>query len=547
MMPALQVLVCVIYLRVSTEEQARKGFSLPEQRELCLKRANDIAAELRKAGGLVELQTVVFEDTGGGDLIQRPVLEQVREFVLSAHPQFFICLDPDRFSRSLKWQLLVADEIEGQGTKLEFVQQEYDAADPMSRAFFQFRGIMSELEKAKILERTTRGSRGKLKSGKLARPDRTYGYVYNKASANLDIVAEEARWVRQVFTWTAGGSVPSEIVDKLNTMGVPSKMGTRWYSSTIRQMIRNTTYIGLKQCNRWNCEGLTAQAQLPKAKRTVMLTPKERPTAEWIVVSVPAIIDANLWEAVQVRLAGHKRQAQHRGTELLSGLIRCGLCGDVVHYITNVTNAGYVLRCINRYPLSRESKRPRTRCAQPHVKAKLIERQVWAEIESWLTEPEVLIARLERQRDKTVPDDQIAHLEAEIKTLREELDARRREQGQTLSITARLRLDPAVGEAALAALQEQIESLTDMLQTAEGRLDALAQAAGSSQLLLNHLRSIRDSLGPETSEVRWLLSILPANDRRALVRLMIREVTILPGRRCEPQPLLPVRHSGKNT
>ncbi|HYG59122.1 MAG TPA: recombinase family protein, partial [Symbiobacteriaceae bacterium] len=160
------ILLIVIYLRVSTEEQAKKGYSLPEQRELCRKKARAIAEEHeRSTGQRVELQLTEYVDDFGGDIAERPVLEEVREFVRNRRPAWFVCMDPDRFSRSLKLQLIVADDIEGQGTRIAFVQQDYDPDDMMSRAFFQFRGLMAELDKAKIVERTSRGKRGKVRAG----------------------------------------------------------------------------------------------------------------------------------------------------------------------------------------------------------------------------------------------------------------------------------------------------------------------------------------------------------------------------------------------
>ena len=223
-----QTMICVLYYRVSTEDQAKKGHSLPEQKALCQQKAAELAEAV---GG--EPQFVEFTDAQGGDVLESPGLEQAREYVRRERPAYFVCLAPDRFSRSLKWQLLVADEIEDRGTRLVFVQQDYDPDDMMSRAFFQFRGLMSELEKAKIKERTSRGVRGKLKQGKLSHSVPTYGYRYDKETDTLAVVETEAEIVRQIFDWTVARMMPSEIRDRLDLMGIRPRKSRRWFSSCI--------------------------------------------------------------------------------------------------------------------------------------------------------------------------------------------------------------------------------------------------------------------------------------------------------------------------
>lgn len=117
-------LLVAIYLRVSTEEQARRGFSLPDQRDACRARAAEIAQAAESGESQVEIAECV--DTFDGDILERPVLEALRSFVRERRPAWFVCMDPDRFSRSQTAQLIVTDEIERSGTQLAFVQHNYE-------------------------------------------------------------------------------------------------------------------------------------------------------------------------------------------------------------------------------------------------------------------------------------------------------------------------------------------------------------------------------------------------------------------------------------
>lgn len=527
---ASTLIVCLLYFRVSTEDQAKTGYSLPEQRTLCHKKAVDLCKSIELEQGVkVELQTVEFEDTLGGDVIERPVLEQIREYVRRQRPAYFICLDPDRFSRSLKWQLLVADEIEDQGTRLVFVQQDYNPEDMMSRAFFQFRGLMSELEKAKIRERTVRGSLGKLKSGKLAHWAQTYGYQYNKEASNLDVIPAEAEWVRRIFEWTADRWMPSEIRDHLNTMGIPARRGGVWYTSTIRAMLRNRTYIGETVCNKMDTAGISQLRQLPKHLRKKPLTAKERPEKDWIIVRVPAIVTPELFLHAHQTFRTQKRQAK-RGAGILSGICRCGLCGGAVHYVRHKPGY-YNLRCINRYAASRDVAVRPPACTLPHVGARIGERKVWAELETALVNPEALIIRDKNTTSMVQAEKHAKRAQSELASLELRLTAKRKEQSIVLSQIAKGNVDELVGDQVMADLNAEILAIQKSLTQIKSQVAALNEIATSPASIRANLRSARNKIAEDERIFLQKLNNLNDQGRQHLIRHLIREVKVYPGRR----------------
>ncbi len=93
-----RTLSAVIYLRVSTEDQATRGYSLQNQREVCLERARSLAAAReREAGHPVELHTVIFTDAVSGEVLERPELENVRAFVKEHRQVSSVTYCPRRF------------------------------------------------------------------------------------------------------------------------------------------------------------------------------------------------------------------------------------------------------------------------------------------------------------------------------------------------------------------------------------------------------------------------------------------------------------------
>jgi site-specific DNA recombinase len=70
--------------------------------------------------------------------------------------------DPDRLSRNLGPQLLLAEEFERAHVKLLMVSHPLEQG-PEGWLFFQMRGALAEYERAKILERLKRGRTGRTK------------------------------------------------------------------------------------------------------------------------------------------------------------------------------------------------------------------------------------------------------------------------------------------------------------------------------------------------------------------------------------------------
>ncbi|HWI66021.1 MAG TPA: recombinase family protein [Symbiobacteriaceae bacterium] len=474
------MLLCVIYLRVSTEEQARKGYSLPEQREACRRKAEQLAAGQ-------DLTIAEFVDDFGGDVAERPVLEQVRDYVRAHRPAWFICMDPDRFSRSLKLQLIVADDLEAQGTRLAFVQQEYDPTDLMSRAFFQFRGLMSELDKAKILERTTRGKRGKLKAGRRPNGAAPYGYRHRKETDQLEIYEPEAQWVRRIFAWVAHEQAAVHTVTRrLNDLGVPRKRnGSLWHRSVVAGLLRNPAYCGEMRCNRQDFRGIGAVRRLPREKRRA-LSARLRPPGEWITVPVPPIISRELWQLAQANLTTVPRRTD-RG--LLSTLLRCGACGGSMSY------AGRYIRCQRRY--GRRAAEPL--CANPHHRSDRVEAAVWGSVVAALCNHGAFVHDL--------PDVRGPLLE-ERRALEARLESERRVQVLTVRKRAEGALTDSVADELLRESDRIARSVQAELESLERRLAA--------------------DPGRPAPAVRPLLETLDPGRRRQLALLVLDRVTVGP-------------------
>ena len=418
-------MIIVVYNRVSTEDQAQKGYSLPEQSRACRDRAQALA-------GNDPASIVEFQDDMSGDFLERPGLQAALELVRRDKPDYFVCLDPDRFARRLMLQLLVTDIIESAGCKLEFVQHNYQDT-PEGRLFYQLRGAISEFEKAKILERTRRGARGKAKAGGLPHVIRLYGYDFQKGAGRvaaqkvLTPDPHESEWVRTMYGWCATERLgPQSIANRLNSLGIATKMQRgSWSHTAVRRILRNDVYAtGQLALLKADHQGIFAARRLDKAARTkrgIKLSARPKPQDEWIYVQIEPIIDELLWRRVQQVLDGFRvgGRAAPSKQHLLTGLGRCGLCGGPLYYLN-----GRKIVCGNRYRHYWVADAQPTECKLPAKPYPAVEQAVWETVKSWLLDPALLetaaadlvAGQTETQGQSAAGEQEIGVLDAEIRT-----------------------------------------------------------------------------------------------------------------------------------
>ena len=206
-----------IYVRVSTDIQAEHGYSLETQLEACRKRAAAIGATTIKE---------YVEDGHSGAYIDRPALNEMRDAIHAKMYDAVICYDPDRLARKLYTQLILTEEIERNGATPIFVDTEYKNT-PEGKLFYHMRGVFAEYEREKIKERTMRGKRGKLKSGKVITDSHIYGYDFDSETCQYTVNPIEADIINKIFDWyiteRIGGA--EKIAIRLSEIGVPSPTG----------------------------------------------------------------------------------------------------------------------------------------------------------------------------------------------------------------------------------------------------------------------------------------------------------------------------------
>lgn len=387
-----------IYVRVSTEEQALKGYSVPEQVDECLNKLGDRNA----------LQYI--DDGWSGEILDgRPALTRLRDDVASGLVTEVAMADPDRLSRQLMIQLVVDNEFRSKGVNMIFVNGEY-ANTPEGKMFFQMRGAISEFEKAKIKQRTMGGKKRKAKQGKIVKNDRIYGYIYNRAKSNYDINEDQAAIVRQMFEWYDSGKFPgvNSLALHLTDKGIPTARGGKvWHRQVVKQILMNEAYAGTFYHNRYDTEGNYVRKQSGKNR-----IHKIRPKEEWVPIQIPAIVSKELFDNVQVRLGQAKRRsAGHKKHDyLLSGLVRCGRCGCTMTGRRTLSHGKdfYIYNCRKNYAGAKHSG-----CGKQISENKL-NTKVWEHLEHLFMNPEKISEYSETKEDRSYIKTEMDRITKEI-------------------------------------------------------------------------------------------------------------------------------------
>src|SRR5437762_9914593 len=224
-----------IYARVSSEQQKEENTIASQTAALI-----DFA---REQGYSVPGEGVMEAQGWRGASLLRAGLERLRDLAAEGHIQTVLIHSPDRLSRKYAYQVLLTEEFARHGVETIFLKAPHSDT-PEDQLMLQFQGMIAEYERAKILERYSRGKRHRAKAGQVsvlcAAP---YGYRYirktNEAPARYEIDAAEGEVVRLVYDkYTVGGLSIGAIARLLHGMGVPTRRRVRWERSVVWAILR---------------------------------------------------------------------------------------------------------------------------------------------------------------------------------------------------------------------------------------------------------------------------------------------------------------------
>src|SRR5215212_4651992 len=180
----------VLYTRVSTDEQARSGYSLAQQLEA-------LRAYVAREG--YEVLEEVQDPGQSGASLERPGMDRVRDLVAAGGVSVVLAQDRDRIAREPAYHYLLRREFEEHCCELRSLNDRGDGSPEGDLTD----GILDQLakyERAKIAERSRRGKLRKAREGRLIpSPTPDYGFQFNDARDNYLVDPNAMAVVRRIF------------------------------------------------------------------------------------------------------------------------------------------------------------------------------------------------------------------------------------------------------------------------------------------------------------------------------------------------------------
>src|SRR5262245_28418071 len=327
-----------LYMRVSTGRQADHDLSIPDQRgqlqSWCRRQGYEVIAEFVEAGA-----------SAADD--RRPVFQQMIERACDGEQAFdFIVVHSySRFFREAFEQEFYLRRLAKHGVRVVSITQPVgDESEPVQAMMRKVIALFDEYQSKENAKHVLRSMKENARQGFWNGAMAPLGYRLveaekrgTKVKKKLDVDPVEAETVRLIFKLYLHGDGKSgalgvkEIVKWLNARGYRTRRGKTFGVGNIHKLLTNTIYIG-----RW------------RFNQTSSKTRHKKPPEAIIEISVPAIIDVDVFERVQRQL--HSRSPQvvaprvTTGPILLTGLAVCATCGGGMMLRTGTSKGGRVYR-----------------------------------------------------------------------------------------------------------------------------------------------------------------------------------------------------------
>ena len=221
-----------VYIRVSTEDQAREGFSLGEQEEKLLALCKFKDLEVYK----------VYKDAGisAKDMEHRPQFQEMLKDMKDGKINYIVAYKLDRITRSVRDLEELISVLEQYNCFLLCDRDDVNTSTANGRFFVRMLTVLSQLEIEIVSERTKFGLNGAIKSGHIP-GQRPFGY---KSADDKKMIIDNATrpYVEKIFDMYLEGKSFQQIANYFKESNIYPKKN--WKDTTIQKIIDNKIYMG---------------------------------------------------------------------------------------------------------------------------------------------------------------------------------------------------------------------------------------------------------------------------------------------------------------
>ena len=317
----------IIYLRVSSVQQARKELPVESQLQFAHAKAKELGAVVVK----------VFTDNGvSGRTDQRPEFQDAIRYCELYKPDYFIAWDTARFARNRIDAAQYKRDLREIGTDVVYVSMSIDSKTDEGWFLEALLEVMDESTSRRISKDTRRSMMKNATEGYFNGGRVPFGYrtIAEGQRKRLAVNEDEAPTVRRIFELCDRGVGAHTIAVTLNNAGQLQR-GWKWVKNKVLYVLKNPVYAGYTVFNRRR-HGAGSQ----------------EPEENWIrTKSHEAIIDEETFMRVQSLITDRApmQGGGARSTHLFTGLLKCGHCGAPMHIesATGRSSTYFYYRCSN--------------------------------------------------------------------------------------------------------------------------------------------------------------------------------------------------------
>ena len=396
-----------------------------------------------------------------------------------------VIYDQSRMFRKMTAWFSFRDELSGMGVSVVSVTQPMIGKDLRDPTNFLTEGSMAlfnqiwalqtrqkVMEKMRFMARNGQHTGGKPALG------------YRVENGRLAICEEEAVIVRRIFSDYASGKSYREIIDGLNADGLKTKKGQPFGSNSLHDMLHNEKYIGV-----------LVYGQSPYREDGTRDThSKDGENVIRIEDAVPQIIDKELFERVQERMAQNKRLQGGRPPKNreypLKGKVYCADCKSAMTVTTSQQKYNYY-RCTGKKRLHN--------CDASPISVDYLEQRVAEAIRLVLGKPESTgnLIRILRDQAEKIQGGAVTRLKALI------------EQEKDISDKLENAVDAVLNGLSSQAIRDRIQDLESQKAAVEREMRSLKASVDATAIPEQKLREILEAVvNAADSDISVLLSIV---------------------------------------
>jgi len=350
-----------IYARVSTEEQAKEGFSIAAQLQTLRQYAQVYKWEV--------VDEYVDEGISGKSVNGRPEMQRLIKDVENKRFDAVIVWKISRLSRNMLDTLMILDKFEKYNVKFISYSENFDTSSPIGRLVLQIMASIAEMERNTLSENVKLGMKQRALEG---RWNGGVVFGYDTVKKELVINEEEAKIIQLIYHMYANGKGLRAISNYLNKAGFRTKRNRHFSINGVAQILDNVVYNG--KISWLKVENWDTKRRKGKNPNPILVEGKHE-----------AIISDELWNVVRARRKSKSfKQRQSNEPFLLSGLFRCPDCGQgMVPSITTHTRRDGTKRKHRYYVCSDFHNKGSAACKANSIKAYEAEDTVTKKIEQF--------------------------------------------------------------------------------------------------------------------------------------------------------------------